>query len=493
MTNPFYPFSAFVNLITSFIVSIFVLSRNYKLPLNRSFVYFSSSVAFWSFFYFLWQISKDKAHALLWCQVLMAGAIFIPSTFFHFSTVLINTFQKYKKFVLCSYLISAFFLITDATSLFVKDVRPRLSFLYWPTAGSLFFPFLIFFIGVVLLAHVFMFRYYNNLSGIKRNQVKYVFLGTAMGFIGGVTNYPLWFDIPILPIGNIFVSVYVFLVAFAIIKYRLMDIRLAISNTVIFIIVYALVLGVPFGLAILGKPWLIKAMGENWFLVPMASLLVLATVGPFILFYLQRKAEDQLLKEERTILGILKKGAREIPHIKDIQHLLKFITHNLQTLSVNYIAIYLWDIESNSYNLKDSVPAKPNVLTVAKDDALILELKEKRGGRAVNYLNYDEIQFLAQDGNHSRLQKITPTMEGLSAQVIIPMIDDDVLLGFIVLGKREENKSYSDELMGVLTSIGTLVGSSIADNFYWEKMGLQERGHHLIIFPVQWPMKSITP
>lgn len=29
--------------------------------------------------------------------------------------------------------------------------------------------------------------------------------------------------------------------------------------------------------------------------------------------------------------------------------------------------------------------------------------------------------------------------------------------------------------MGVLASIGTLVGSSIADNFYWEKMGLEER------------------
>jgi hypothetical protein len=124
----------------------------------------------------LWQISNDAQSALFWCRALMAGAIFIPSTFLHFSLTLIGQRKKYLKAIIFWYIASIFFFLLDFTPLFVKDVKPRLSFSYWPTAGVTYIPFLAMFIGLTIYAHILMYKSYKRLSGFQRNQIKYVAL-----------------------------------------------------------------------------------------------------------------------------------------------------------------------------------------------------------------------------------------------------------------------------------------------------------------------------
>ena len=94
----YYPISALINAVTSSIVCIFVLVKNPKSKLNRTFSLFAFSVAFWSYSYYFWQESDNNTSAIFWCKVLMAGAIFIPSTLFHFSiTFFPNFFFHFSK------------------------------------------------------------------------------------------------------------------------------------------------------------------------------------------------------------------------------------------------------------------------------------------------------------------------------------------------------------------------------------------------------------
>ena len=92
----YFPYSGLINAVTSAVLGIFVLTTNYKSSTNRSFFYFAISVAFWSYSYFIWQLTKDPDRALFWCRTLMAGAIFIPSTFLHF-WVMSMTFRFFNK------------------------------------------------------------------------------------------------------------------------------------------------------------------------------------------------------------------------------------------------------------------------------------------------------------------------------------------------------------------------------------------------------------
>ena len=100
----YYPISALINAIASTIVCFVAITRNYKSELNRSFGFFAFSVAFWAYCYFLWQVSTSAESALFWCRALMAGAIFIPSTFLHFSLTFVDRREKYSKIIAFWYL-----------------------------------------------------------------------------------------------------------------------------------------------------------------------------------------------------------------------------------------------------------------------------------------------------------------------------------------------------------------------------------------------------
>jgi len=58
-------------------------------------------------------------------------------------------------------------------------------------------------------------------------------IGTFIGFLGGSTNYFLWYDIPIPPYGNGLVVFYVILSAIAVVKYHLFEIRLIFTEMMI--------------------------------------------------------------------------------------------------------------------------------------------------------------------------------------------------------------------------------------------------------------------
>jgi hypothetical protein len=87
--------------------------------------------------------------------------------------------------------------------------------------------------------------------------------------------------------------------AYAIMRYRLMDISVALTRTGIFIAVYTLVLGLPFAVAGFFKSWLVGILGPQWWILPLGLMGVLATGGPFIYIFLEHQAEEKLLREQK--------------------------------------------------------------------------------------------------------------------------------------------------------------------------------------------------
>jgi len=237
----YYPISALLNTIIFITLCLIVITNNPKSRLNRSFCYFSVSIILWSFSYFLWQLSDNYNDALFWCRMLTIGACFIPSTFFHFSLILIEKFNRYYKTLFITYILSITLSLLSFTSLLVTDVRPRLFFPFWPSPGNAYFLLIVLFVTTISYALILAFKQYKEVTGAKRNQLKYVFLGIFIGFIGGISNFPLWYDIPIPPYGNILVGFIGIFIAYAIVKHQLMDIRIVIKKSIIYSISIAAV------------------------------------------------------------------------------------------------------------------------------------------------------------------------------------------------------------------------------------------------------------
>ncbi len=413
-----FAISGLINAISVFALGGIVYFKNRKKQINILYTLFCFFVGFWSFCYFLWQISQDRNSALFWSRSLMAGAIFIPICFLHFVLLLLELYEKRKKLVKIGYFIFLLFFIFDFTPWFVNDVRPKIFFKFWPDPGPIFAIFLSIWFWYCLYPCYLLIRDYKKFTGIKRQQIKYVLIGILIGYSSGSTNYFLWYNIPIPPYGNFIVPIFVGIMAYAVVRYRLMDIKVAVTRAGIFTVVYTLVLGVPFWLGYITKSWL-----------PATSLAVLlASSGPFIYTYLRRHAEDIILKDQRRYQKALRELSKTMTRIRELDKLLKMIVLTVvDTVKVSYAGIYLKDEEYNSYGLKHYYPQREKAHFqefIPLDSPIIKMLYQQR-----RPLMHEEIG----------------SMPGFSLDsgLAIPCFMEDNLLGFLIMGSKPNHQIYT--------------------------------------------------
>jgi signal transduction histidine kinase len=172
----------------------------------------------------------------------MAGAVFIPITYLHFLFALTKKLTKKRTFLIVGYLFFLFFFFVNFTPYFVTDVEPKLDFPFWPNPGFLYAPFLASWFFLAVYAVYYLINQIKKSKGIMRLQLRYILVGTIVGYAGGITNYFLWYDIPILPFGNWTLTFYLVIIAYAILKYHLLDIRVALTEFLVGAIAFILLI-----------------------------------------------------------------------------------------------------------------------------------------------------------------------------------------------------------------------------------------------------------
>ncbi|MCD6539637.1 MAG: hypothetical protein J7K37_02915, partial [Candidatus Omnitrophica bacterium] len=266
-------FSAFLASISTFILGIFVISRDIKSELYRIYALYCFGIALWTFC--VSQHTPDLAglKGIIYGRLLHFGAILIQVFFLHFIFIFLNIYKKEKRKLFITYLI-AFVLIgfNFFSKLLVKGIGYSRDISY-TKAGVIYPLFCLYTLWSIGYGIYSLFKGYKIASPSKRNQIKYLLLGSIIGYLGGVDKLLVSYNIHILPFypfGAYTIPIYVGIIAYAIVKHRLMDIRVAITRAGIFAFVYSLVLGIPFIIGYLTKSWLI----------PTTIMFFLATTGP---------------------------------------------------------------------------------------------------------------------------------------------------------------------------------------------------------------------
>ena len=219
----YYAFTSLFNGIVVFAISFYLFSRQRQNALYQSCAFFSMSVGLWCIFYALWQVQTSKAEALIFMRLAMVSCYPIPFAFLWFVQQLTNSHPKpwLTTFLLSSLML---FMILGFTPLMVRDVAPVSGFDYWPRPGWLMNIYVPIFFTLVLISYGLLWKGYHATQGMRRWQIKWVALSLLLGWIGGATNWCLWYDIPIPPVAHIFVGVGFLLLFFAIVRGRLFDI-----------------------------------------------------------------------------------------------------------------------------------------------------------------------------------------------------------------------------------------------------------------------------
>ncbi len=438
---------------------------------------FNVVIAIWGLTNFLGGMSVTPERALAFWRLTCLVCTFISVVFYH---VVVEFCQiKRPRMLLFAYSQGLLFIPLISSDYFLNSTFVFHS-IYYYKATFLFAVWTMLWFIVTVSGFVELYRFIKLSQGIQKTQALYMFWATMLGHAGGVTTILPAYGVPIYPVWHFSVCIYAALMTYAMFRYQLMDIRIAVTRIGVFVVVYSMVLGVPFGLASFGKAWLISLLGENWFWLPMLSLLALATLGPFVFLYIQRKAEDAILQEERRIQWLLKKASVGMSAIRDVQKLLGLIVDVLvKNLHLEHAAIYLFENNEGGYVLKAAEPKDVNdKLILNYNSPLIQRLKDKKLP-----ILYDEMNHLSdnQKEGAGEIKEIIAQMHSLRAVLIVPAMKENMMLGFIAIGKRKEKEVYSPELIDVLAIIGNDAAVNLENAMYIEAENkrLEEEGKNI--------------
>jgi len=459
--------------ITLLSLATFVLLKGPRKKINQAYSLYAASSAIWAIFEAFGITAQDSSLALLLWRISHMGVIFIPVGFVHFVYCIVDIENKMKKIIFISYVTAFIFMVLNCTKLFILKVAPKFSFRWFINPGAFYYLFLPIWIYWVSYGLFELFKWNSKSTGAKKNQLKYYCWSTLLAYVGGIPNFFPTFniEIPILmPFGTYSIIIYSAFTVYAILKHRLIDVKVALTRTGIFIAVYTLVLGLPFAIAIWWKRQLLDFFGASWWTAPLILMALLATVGPFLYIFLQRRAENRLLREQKRYQKILKQASLGMTHLRDLRKLLDFITYILtKTVKISFAAIYLYDRQSDEY-LLHAVRDKAEIAfpKLALDNPLVDWINKKHSP-----IIYEEIKRQAEESK--KLESLTQQLEKLNTSLCIPCFFEDKLIGFFLLGEKLSGDIYTQEDIDIFMTLANHAASAIENCWAYEELKEKEK------------------
>ncbi len=431
---------------------------------------------------FVWLVSYGIAYLLQNdCALLRnlfragyAGIIFIPILWFHFVVSFLNE-AKFRKVVYISY----FFGFCYLTLLFFTDSfitgYKKYFWGFYPISVNSYWhlSFLCFYSSLWLFCLILLFTRRIRAKGLlEKRRMTYLLWSFAIvlpGVIDFVPNYGL----ELYPFAWLFVGGCIIVTAYAIIKYRLMDIRLVFTRTGVFIFTYSFVLGFPFIVVFAYQQSLINTFGSNWWMVPLILSIILATVGPFAYLYINRQAEDKLMREQRSYQHVLKGASSGMIRIKNLGRLLDLIVRVVaKTVKISHASVYLYDEERKSYKLSASrglnlkSVSTGDILAIDSGSPLVWALASRRGP----VVHEEEIMRLNDDPSNKGLLKLADQLKDLRAALVVPSFVEKRLIGILVLGEKRSGKMYSQDDLNVFLVLANQAALAIENAQFYEEI-----------------------
>ena len=235
MTELITSIISLIGSITAIILAFYVSSQGLKDKIKRSYFFAALSSGLWLLVYSVWLWQSEHDIAVLILRFVMVFAIFTYPTLLHFVFNFLNYKNKFiTHTIYLSAIILSFFCIF--TNLFMSGVSSKLNYEFWPNRGGVIFDIyvLMWIIVIFISLYLFLSAYLKEKNPFQKARLRFVLVGITLGYIGGATNFFLWYDISIPPLGNILIPVYFFIIAYSIVKHRLMDIKLVMRKSFVY-------------------------------------------------------------------------------------------------------------------------------------------------------------------------------------------------------------------------------------------------------------------
>jgi PAS domain S-box-containing protein len=282
---------------------------------------------------------------------------------------------------------------------------------------------------------------YRSVNGALRIQTGYLLLALSVPIaFGTLTNLivPLLLGTSILSkFGPLFSLVMIAMIAHAIIRHRLMDIRVKVRRGAVYLAAVLVA-----GLALLTLMVASNALFHDEHQVPvreiLLALLVAALFAP-LKRQIQRTFDRYLYREPYDYQRTIRETSRILSTTIDLSALLGHFAHTVGvTLRPEGLAIFLLDDEEGRFERAHLLGHGAFPEQVAPSLPLLVELERQR-----RLLFRDEVGREA-GGPDSAVA--LADFARLGSEVLVPLIEGDRVIGFLAVGpKRSGDPFFSDD------------------------------------------------
>ncbi len=471
-----YPLSTLIAALINLTLAVVIYKREQNRKENLLFANFLMTIAVWSFGSFMVNISNSAEQGLLWTRIAHIGAILTPATLVHF----IWEFSKPRKkvrniYVVLLYIASAYFMLLLFDPDFINGVisAKRYGFSYEP--GSKYTLFGIFYAATLISGFYKLYRYFADTEGYKRQQSKNFLFSVMLAFSASVLYYALLnTSIELPPLDNFIVILFTVTFSYTMLTTRLADVKLLIAKVTLFLIYLFSLVAVYTGLSTFGLWLFFRHAFEHYTYIPLITATIPFTVFALVFPPLRNSIIEYIDKvvygRDYNYRQVIKDTSEALVSILDLSELLGFLTDTVNT-NIKPKRLYLFLKDGHYFQVKAVSGVQSSSRKIAKEDALVQFLETER--RAMSLWEIEN--------NFPDETKIIATLRRLHVEVIVPLLANDKLTGFIVLDEKKSGKGYSPQDMEVLNAIATNAAIALQNaNLYQEAItdGLTGLYHH---------------
>ena len=446
-----------------FSLGFFVWFKKKTDRVNFTFALFSLVISVWMFGTFMMFLNKDNHEAIIfWDKFVYISVVFIPVIMIHFGFALTKDVSKFSKWILSvGYTASSLFLILIPTKLFVNDV-----FIYkWGAhSKAQFFHhlFLFYFIVYLVLWFILVYKYYKETKfSIEKERVKYCFLAFIILALMGSFGYLPAYGIAIYPFAYISGLIFCIILAYTIVVHRLMDIKLVMRRSSVFLTSLTVILLIAIAVEYLVALYFVELTTLFDFLILVAAVYYFPILRKYF-YKVANKYFFSSLYDSREVIAELSEKLRSTLEASLIY---EYISETLENaFHSTAVGVLIFNEKKGEY-----VTRYNKGFTLGEQRAFAGEKKLHQLFIGQNKpIVVEEIK----QGNisiGSAGKKTIKLLEKLKVEILTPLNIKDRTIGLIALGSKESGDMYNEEDLQVLEVVGAQVAIAIENAILFEE------------------------
>ncbi len=452
-------------IIAHLLLGILVLNKKPGILLTRIIFSLSLNAAAWAFAVLMVTLTNNYEQILFWVRASHAAGIMI---IWHVYTLSLSfpagkpLATKYNIMVLL--ICITLFLSSFSPYLISGLAEPHLSKV--PTFSFLFLPYVLTYVGLALYALVRLYKRAGAARGLQKMQLKYLFGGIiislALSSLANVflplLNFSEIAGFDIRPLGPVFSTVMVGSVTYAIIRYRFMDMRLAIRknmSTVVAILIMVVLLWL-FIRFVRSTAIDLYSMGVD-FLIILTVLLVLFSFSPFRNL-VQKVLDRYLFRKTYDYRTSLLDKIHKLTTLLNLNQLIESLVTEI---------VRDMDLECGYYYClvnRKVLYYGAGIDEIAKDDKQCSEFAAV-GDNLLKHLEENKDIVLQSDLNKQKVGSLTKQLEKemseLKIDIVVPMLTGSELEGVIMLGQKMSGEPFFKEDIQLLSFLSSQVTAAL--------------------------------